>query len=324
MKSKYNFIKVALVLAISIMFSACGAEPTKDVKFTIIPDNLSVRIGQTQKVDLLASIYQNVSVQEEYIEKLEVISIDAVNGENYQGKAQLILQADSDGVSSKSFDLTGEEVGRVAFEIVVDLTFSKDADDVENRHLVLIEAEIINEVYEESFDEIASSEDEDKEAQAISDNISVSAGNMARPTEFPHLNLPEYMNLSTNQMFAFSLNQDLKGHSIRQVSFGNGVARAYIGTDEKSGEMDLRIIAGDSVNSGYVKIYLSYPNYFYNASSVLPQENPNGPYYSVENGYLVIMYDVNIKENLSNTKPLEEYYVENELNKDEYNPMIKN
>ncbi len=327
MNKKYSFMKLSLVLAIAVLFSACGAEPTKDVKFTIIPDDVSVKINETIKVDLLASIHQNISVQEDYIKELEVISIDMVeNDENYQGKAQLILNAQSDGVSSKSFDLTGESAGRVLFEIVVDLAFASDEEEMENRHLVTIEAEVLKEQDESMISEEINSEDinsEDMPAQSIAQDIPV-AKMVTAPSAFPYLGLPDYMNLVRNQTFAFYLNQDLAGHTINQVSFGNGVKKAYIGTDEKSRDADLRVVAGENIGAGYVKIYLSYPNYFYSASSVLPAENPHGPYYSTENGYLVITYDVNIKESIEQQSLQRDYYVENEMNKDYYNPMIKN
>ncbi len=327
MKKRLNIFKLTALMFSFVFLSACFEDEVGKVKVTFIPNDLIITEGTTQSITLLASVEDGSGVTNNYIEKIEVLSIDNLSDEEYIGNANIILNSESDGVSSKSFDIIAEKSGMVGFDIKLLVTQHFDDEVIETHENVTLEVNVLKQedMGQGNVETMPNSESEiiDEEVQNIVPSIPVS-GEVSVPN-FPNLGLPEYMNLAPYQTFAFSLNQDLFGHTISYIKYGGTVANAYKGIDEKSNLSDIRITASENIGGGYIDIYLKYPNYFYNSSSIFPTQNPNGPYYRAENGYLVIRYDVNVKEQDNQSR---EYYVENGLNsqppKDYYNPMIKN
>ncbi len=301
-RAKNYLIKLSFTLCILLLFSACSSNvDEKEIKVTLVPNDVSVKVGNSVDLTLLASLEDDGVIEKDYIKKITVNSVNGLYTDEYTGEAEIVLNADSDGVSSANFTVTGIKEGVAAFEVILNASYmSGDVLYEDKEKTAVVSVNVVNE-YENQ-----GTESEDVEVQITVPSVPVSKEVVSQPS-FPYLLLPEYINLKRGTSYIMAYNENLQGHSIDYISYGGTVLKAY----QNNGAVAVE--AKDIVGAGYIKIYLSYPNYFYSASSTLPQENPHGPYYSVENGYLVITYDVNTKEEL--TAPINErnYYVENNM-----------
>ncbi len=336
MKKTVNIFKISVLIFSILSLTGCFNEEIGKVEFSHIPNEITLKEGEVQTITILASIDDNTGMKDDYIEKIEFVNATKIADEEYIGEADIILNDDSDGVSSKSFDIIANKSGMVAFDVVFNITQHSNGEDYQMEETARIEMNITkNEEINSENQPNTESEAINSEVQNIVENIPVETSAKIANPAFPNLGLPEYINLGKQQVHAMPI-LNLNGHTITQIKYANGVNNAYAGIGE------VVVTAGDTTGAGYIDIYLKYPNFFYTAQTPLPAENPHGPYYRAENGYLVIRYDVNIRDEINsvNQNP-NDYYVENELNKDipkdyfpqeeipkdyyeEYNPMIKN